>query len=222
MPDGGKKTMDAGLPISKESRVVLGLEPSGAVRTVAQTGRMTLLETGDSRQVSLPSDRDLVLSSDVGSFALADVLNSVHYSGKSGLLLFEFQHDEKAVYVSRGEAVFAASNLPAGRIHFWEGKIEPDNVVRLSLPTKKLIGEGLARSDELKPFMAMIEDARTRIRPVSPQRPAVVGCWTPSNSTRRSLSIRPNSNTGHCDCPGIDFESWMKRWGKSLPISNSN
>ena len=46
-PDGGKKTTDAGLPISKESRVVLGLEPSGAVRTVAQTGRMTLLETGD-------------------------------------------------------------------------------------------------------------------------------------------------------------------------------
>ena len=116
MPDGGNKTMDAGLLISKESRVGLGLEPSGAVRTVAQTGRMTLLETGDSRQVSLPSDRDLVLSSDVGPFALADVLSSVHYSGKSGLLLFEFQHDEKAVYVSRGEAVFAALNLPADRL----------------------------------------------------------------------------------------------------------
>ena len=86
MPDGGKKTTDAGLPISKESRVVLGLEPSGAVRTVAQTGRMTLLETGDSRQVPLPSDRALVLSSDVRSFALADLLSLVHDSGKSGPL----------------------------------------------------------------------------------------------------------------------------------------
>jgi hypothetical protein len=239
MPDGGKKTTDAGLPISKESRVVLGLEPSGAVRTVAQTGRMTLLETGDSRQVPLPSDRDLVLSSDVRSFALGDLLSLVHDSGKSGLLLFEFQHDEKAVYLSRGEVVFAASNLPADRlavcllrsglidveqlaiaedryhpgtrfgkvvveqgfltprdlwngvktqveeivrslfsysagwIHFWEGEIEPDNVVRLSLPTKRLIGEGLARRDELMQFMAMIEDARTRIRPVSQQRPVI-------------------------------------------------
>ncbi len=29
----------------------------------------------------------------------------------------------------------------SGWIYFWEGEIEPDNVVRLSLPTHRLIGE---------------------------------------------------------------------------------
>jgi hypothetical protein len=187
----------------------------------------------------MPRDRDLVLSCDVRAFSLADLLSLVHRAGKSGYLLFEFQNEEKAVYLSRGEVVFAESNLRADRlgdcllraglldqdqlelaesryhpetrfgkivvelgiltprdlwngvkslveeivrslfsytagwIHFWEGEIEPDNVVRLSLPTNRLIGEGLARRDELLMFLATLEDTRTRIRSGRETRPPV-------------------------------------------------
>lgn len=219
--------------ISDESRTALGFRDQGPIGIVARTGRMTLVESTDTPGVELPTDRDLVLSSDVRSFALADLLSLVHSTGKSGLLLFEFQNEEKAIYLSRGEVVFAESNLPvdrlgecllragridaaalalaedryhpqtrfgkviveqgiltprdlwngvktqveeivrslfsysAGWIHFWEGEIEPDNVVRLSLPTNRLIGEGLEKRDELLRFLAVLEDSRTRIRPGS-------------------------------------------------------
>jgi len=200
---------------------------------------MTLLESGDGVRPVMPRDRDLVLSCDVRAFSLADLLSLVHRAGKSGYLLFEFQNEEKAVYLSRGEVVFAESNLRADRlgdcllraglldqdqlelaesryhpetrfgkivvelgiltprdlwngvksqveeivrslfsytagwIHFWEGEIEPDNVVRLSLPTNRLIGEGLARRDELLMFLATLEDTRTRIRSGRETRPPV-------------------------------------------------
>jgi hypothetical protein len=206
---------------------------------VAQAGRMTLLETGDGIGPVMPRDRDLVLSCDVRAFPLADLLSLVHRAGKSGYLLFEFQDAEKAVYLSRGEVVFAESNLRADRlgdcllraglidqdqlelaesryrpdtrfgkvvveqgiltprdlwsgvksqveeivrslfsytagwIHFWEGEIEPDNVVRLSLPTNRLIGEGLERRDELLLFLTTLEDSRTRVRPGQETRPPV-------------------------------------------------
>ena len=174
---------------------------------------MTLLETGEDHGPVMPRDRDLVLSCDVRAFPLADLLSLVHGAGKSGYLLFQFQNEEKSIYLSRGEVVFAESNLRADRlgdcllraglidqdqlelaesryhaetrfgkvvvelgiltprdlwngvksqveeivrslfsytagwIHFWEGEIEPDNVVRLSLQTNRLIGEGLERRD---------------------------------------------------------------------------
>jgi hypothetical protein len=216
----------------------LGLS-SPDVWVVAQAGRMTLLESGDGVGPVMPRDRDLVLSCDVRAFPLADLLSLVHRAGKSGYLLFEFQDEEKAVYLSRGEVVFAESNqrvdrlgdcllraglidqdqlenaesryrpetrfgkivvelgiltprdlwdgvksqvedivrslfsYTAGWIHFWEGEIEPDNVVRLSLPTNRLIGEGLERRDELLMFLATLEDLRTRIRPGRETRPPV-------------------------------------------------
>jgi hypothetical protein len=208
----------------------LGLPPQVDVRVAARAGRITLLESGEDNGSVIPRDRDLVLSCDVRSFPLADLLSLVHGAGKSGYLLFEFQDEEKAVYLSRGEVVFAQSNLRADRlgecllraglidqdqlelaesryhpqtrfgkivvelgiltprdlwsgvksqveeivrslfsytagwIHFWEGEIEPDNVVRLSLPTNRLIGEGLERRDELLLFLGILEDTRTRIR----------------------------------------------------------
>ena len=237
MADSDGQNGASDLSISEESRVALGLSDRGAIGLIARTGRMTLIENADAPGVSLPPDRDLVLSSDVRSFALADLLSLVHSTGKSGLLLFEFEGEEKAIYLSRGEVVFAESNLPvdrlgecllragsidtdqlavaeshyhpgtrfgkivveqgiltprdlwngvktqveeivrslftysAGWIHFWEGEIEPDNVVRLSLPTNRLIGEGLERRDELLRFMAVLEDGRTRIRPRSSAKP---------------------------------------------------
>jgi hypothetical protein len=51
----------------------------------------------------------------------------------------------------------------SGWIQFWEGDVEPGNVVRLSLPTHRLIEEGLARRDLLLRFLARLQDPRTRI-----------------------------------------------------------
>lgn len=51
----------------------------------------------------------------------------------------------------------------AGSVHFWEGEVQPDNVVRLSLPTRKLVAEGLQRRDELFRLLASVEDPRVRL-----------------------------------------------------------
>ena len=238
MTDECRPASGRGRSLSPESQDYLGLS-SPNVWVVAQAGRMTLLESGDGIGPVMPRDRDLVLSCDVRAFPLADLLSLVHRAGKSGYLLFEFESAEKAVYLSRGEVVFAESNLRADRlgdcllraglidqdqlelaesqyrpdtrfgkvvveqgiltprdlwsgvksqveeivrslfsytagwIHFWEGEIEPDNVVRLSLPTNRLIGEGLERRDELLLFLATLEDSRTRVRPGQETRPPV-------------------------------------------------
>ncbi|MEM9177993.1 MAG: DUF4388 domain-containing protein [Myxococcota bacterium] len=218
-----------GRSFSTESKQALGVAPDEGLRVLARSGRAILLERGDASGTVVPWDRDLVLSSDVRAFALADLLSLVHDAGKSGYLLFQFEGEEKAVYLSRGEVVFAESNLSTDRlgacllrsglidqaqldlaerryhpmtrfgkvvvelgiltprelwngvktqveeivrslfsytggwIHFWEGEIEPGNVVRLSLPTRRLIGEGLARRDDLLRFLARLEDPRTCI-----------------------------------------------------------
>jgi hypothetical protein len=53
-----------------------------------------------------------------------------------------------------------------GRVHFWEGEVRPDNVVRLSLPTRRLIDEGLNQRDELLVFLATLEDTRVYLEAV--------------------------------------------------------
>lgn len=237
--DEGKTTTGLGRSLSPESRDMLGLSGEASVRVVAQSRRLTLLENIEGDGPMVPRDRDLVLSCDVRAFPLADLLSLVHQAGKSGYLLFEFDGDAKAVYLNRGEVVFAESNLPADRlgdcllragmidqdqlelaedryhphtrlgkvlvelavlqprdlwngvraqveeivrslfcytagwIYFWEGEIEPDNVVRLSLPTNRLIGEGLERRDELLLYLAKLEDPRTRVRVGAETRPPV-------------------------------------------------
>ncbi len=228
-----------GLGISQESKRSLGLEENHSVRIAARAGRMILLEAGDGEGPAVPWDRDLVLSGDVRSFPLADLLSLIHSAGKSGFLLFQHENDEKAIYLSRGEVVFAESNLQADRlgayllrsglidheqleiaerryhpmtrlgkvvvelgmlsprglwngvkgqveeivrslfgytegwIHFWEGEVEPDNVVRLSLPTNRLISEGLERRFELLRFIARLEEPRTMIQRGAADRPFV-------------------------------------------------
>jgi hypothetical protein len=257
-----------GRALSLESRESLGLPSQADVRVVARAGRMTLLESGEGHGPVMPRDRDLVLSCDVGSFPLADLLSLVHQAGKSGYLLFEYQNEEKSVYLSRGEVVFAQSNLladrlgncllraglidqdqlelaesryhpqtrfgkvivelgvltprdlwngvkfqveeivrslftyTAGWIHFWEGEIEPDNVVRLSLPTNRLIGEGLERRDELLLFLLQLEDARTRIR-VGPETPTP----TPTSENERAIMDALDDEglfQGLCHRSGLD------------------
>jgi len=219
-----------GPSLTSDAARQLGLREGQSAHVVGRAGRMVLVEAEGGEGPAVPWDRDLVLSGDVRAFPLADLLQLVHAAGKSGFLLFQFGQDEKAVYLSRGEVVFAESNLEsdrlghcllraggltreqlalaesrfhpmtrfgkvvvelgfltprdlwdgvktqvedivrslfsytAGWIHFWEGEIEPDNTVRLSLPTHRLIAEGLERRDELLRFLAQLEDPRTRLR----------------------------------------------------------
>jgi len=68
-----------------------------------------------------------------------------------------------AVKLQVEEIVRSLFAYEAGEVHFWEGEIEPDNVVRLSLPTRRLISEGLRRRDELMRFLVTLEDPGARL-----------------------------------------------------------
>jgi hypothetical protein len=216
--------------LTPEQREWLGLGPNESIRLLAAAGRRTIvLERFDGDSAALPWDRDLVLIADVRAFPIADVLHLIHASGQSGFLFFENGSHEKAVYLHRGEVVFASSNQAVDRLGecllrngvitleqhreakrayspsshfgkilvergfltprevwngvkaqveeivrslfsygsgtglFWEGEVRPDNVVRVSLPTKRLIAEGLRRRDELLKLLAWLENPRVQI-----------------------------------------------------------
>ncbi len=61
------------------------------------------------------------------------------------------------------EIVRSLFSHTAGNVYFWEGTVQPDNVVRLSLPTRRLVAEGLERRDELLKFVATLEDPRVTV-----------------------------------------------------------
>jgi hypothetical protein len=67
------------------------------------------------------------------------------------------------VKVQVEEIVRSLFSYGSGTVHFWEGEVHPDNVVRLSLPTRRLISEGLRRRDELLKFLAWLEDPQVRL-----------------------------------------------------------
>src|SRR5262245_60573186 len=219
------------VPAELSKRLGFGEQPT-TVRALAGGLRTILLERLDADGGPVPWDRDLVLCADVRAFSLADVMQLVHVSGKSGFLLFEHAHCEKCVYLHAGEVVLASSNqridrlgeslvragvisaedfasasaiyrppgqfgrllvqrgvlsprelwdgvkrqveeivrslfaFGGGQVLFWEGEVRPDNVVRLALPTGRLIEEGLEHRDELLSFLAQLEDNRVRIEAV--------------------------------------------------------
>ena len=64
------------------------------------------------------------------------------------------------------EIVRSLFGYGTGNVLFWEGEVRPDNVVRLSLPTRRLVEEGLKRRDELLKFRALVEDPRIRLEAV--------------------------------------------------------
>ncbi len=219
------------LALDEELRDQLGVGPHESVRVIHEAGRLIALErAGEADGMAVPWDRDLVLTSDVRAFPLADLLSMIHDAGKSGFLLLANDGHEKSVFIHRGEVVFAASNqrvdrlgesllragsitleqlkkaderwkpgdrfgkvlvemgvltprdlwnavkgqvedivrslfsYTSGTVHFWDGEIQPDNIVRLALPTRRLIAEGLKRRDELFRFLAQIEDPRVQLR----------------------------------------------------------
>ncbi len=215
---------------TSEQRAWLGLGERESVRVLASGAHTILLERcGGDSAAALPWDRELVLIGDVRAFALADLLQMLHSSAKSGFLFFETGEHAKAVYLNHGEVVFATSNqmvdrlgqcllragaitpeqfrdarnafksgtrfgkilvergyltprqlwkgvrlqieeivrslfsYGAGTVLFWEGEVRPDNVVRLALPTRRLVAEGLQQRDDLLKFLAWLEDPRTRL-----------------------------------------------------------
>ena len=218
------------LGLGDELREQLGLDVDESLRVLSAGGRTVLLErTRGESTMAVPWDRDLVLTAEVRAFPLADVLSVIHGATKSGFLYFCRDDHRKAVYLHRGEVVFAASNqivdrlgecllrsgtltleqlrdvercwspperfgkvlvrrgiltprglwngvknqteeivrslfsYASGTVLFWEGEVQPDNVVRLSLPTRKLIAEGLRRRDELFKYLAWLQDSEARV-----------------------------------------------------------
>jgi len=51
----------------------------------------------------------------------------------------------------------------AGRVGFTEGEVQPDNVVRLALPTRRLVAEGVQRGEELRKFLKVLESERVEL-----------------------------------------------------------
>jgi hypothetical protein len=63
------------------------------------------------------------------------------------------------------EIVRSLFAFSAGTVLFWEGEVRPDNVVRLALPTRRLVAEGLSQRDDLLRYLAQLEDPRVRLKP---------------------------------------------------------
>ena len=61
------------------------------------------------------------------------------------------------------EIVRSLFAMPAGTLWFWEGELQPDNVVRLSLETRRLVAEGIQRRDELRKFLSVLDDPCVRL-----------------------------------------------------------
>jgi hypothetical protein len=61
------------------------------------------------------------------------------------------------------EIVRSLFAMPSGTVWFWEGEHQPDNVVRLSLETRRLVAEGIQRSQELGKFLNVLDDPCVRL-----------------------------------------------------------
>lgn len=73
------------------------------------------------------------------------------------------------------EIVRSLFSYAAGQVYFWDGALQPDNVVRLELPTRRLVQEGMRWRDELRRFVAALCDPRVRIEAVPGGRACTSG-----------------------------------------------
>jgi hypothetical protein len=101
------------------------------------------------------------------------------------------------------EIVRSLFSYPAGELLFWEGEIQPDNVVRLSLDTSCLISEGIQRRDELRKFLSVLEDPRVQLATVE---------GTSNQLTGNERVLTETIGTGRpfpdvCETLGFDRES---------------
>lgn len=67
------------------------------------------------------------------------------------------------------EIVRSLFSYREGLVYFWDGDVQPDNVVRLELPTQRLVEEGTRWGEELARFVRALGDPRVRIE-ASPDR----------------------------------------------------
>jgi hypothetical protein len=214
--------------LAPAERARLGLDPTERLRALEVAPGAVVLErvgaTGPRGAQGLPA-----LRAELRALPLASLLNALHESERSGLLVFTHRDHVKWIYLFRGEVVFAASNqrvdrlgecllragvitleqlreaeqrhappdrfgkalvergfltprelwngvkyqveeivrslfaMPGGTVWFWEGEHQPDNVVRLSLETRRLVAEGIQRSQELKKFLGVLDDPSVRL-----------------------------------------------------------
>lgn len=63
----------------------------------------------------------------------------------------------------------------SGQVWFWDGDRQPDNVVRLSLDTARLVEEGLQRSEELEKFLTVLRDPRVSLARAPGHRAELAG-----------------------------------------------
>jgi hypothetical protein len=73
------------------------------------------------------------------------------------------------------EIVRSLFSYPTGWVCFWDGEMQPDNVVRLALPAQRLVAAGLRWRGELRRFVAALADARVRIEAVAERRESLAG-----------------------------------------------
>ncbi len=73
------------------------------------------------------------------------------------------------------EIVRSLFSYRAGLAHFWDGEVQPDNVVRLNLSTQRLVDEGVRWREELRRFVAALSDPRVRIESVASRRDGTSG-----------------------------------------------
>jgi hypothetical protein len=73
------------------------------------------------------------------------------------------------------EIVRSLFSYPAGVAYFWDGELQPDNVVRLHLSTRQLVTEGVRWREELRRFVAALADPRVRIEAVVARRESTSG-----------------------------------------------
>jgi hypothetical protein len=91
----------------------------------------------------------------------------------------------------------------AGRLYFFEGDLQPDNVVRLALPTRRLVAEGLQRSEELQKFLRVLEGERVELV-------ATPGAEPPVARSERALlaALRDERRFGPlCERLGVEPEA---------------
>jgi DNA-binding MarR family transcriptional regulator len=73
------------------------------------------------------------------------------------------------------EIVRSLFSYRSGLVYFWDGEVQPDNVVRLELPTQRLVAEGTRFGEELARFVAALSDPRVRIEATPGRRELTSG-----------------------------------------------
>lgn len=73
------------------------------------------------------------------------------------------------------EIVRSLFSYRAGMAYFWDGEVQPDNVVRLHLSTQRLVEEGVRWREELRRFVTALSDPRVRIESIASRRDSTSG-----------------------------------------------